>query len=358
MDYQLNDEELIVGRSDLILITGAGGFIGKRLVDVLLKYGFRNLRCLIRPSGDVKGLQEIADANGVAELDIMEGNLQSLAVCNRAAAGAAVICHLAAGMDKSFPGAFMNSVVTTRNLLESAVMGGNLKRFVNVSSFTVYSNANLRRNAELDETTPTERNPVVRGDAYAYAKVKQDELVLDYAQRLGLPVTILRPGSVFGPGKSGITGRVGIDTFGLYLHLGGSNRIPFTFVDNCAEAIALAAVKRGADGEVFNIVDDDLPTSRAFLRGYKRNVRSFKSVYVPYPMSYLLSFLWEKYSHWSKGQLPPAFNRSRARTEWKGNVYPNGKLKRVLGWKPRVTMQEGLARYYAFAREAQVREAR
>ena len=69
----------------------------------------------------------------------------------------------------------------------------------------------------------------------------------------------MRPGAVYGPGKSQLTGRIGIDTFGVFLHLGGSNQIPFTYVDNCAEAIILAGLVQGVDGEVFNVVDDESP---------------------------------------------------------------------------------------------------
>ena len=61
-----------------------------------------------------------------------------------------VIYHLAAGIDKSFAGAFMNSVLTTRNLLDASLANVSLKRFVNISSFAVYSNRNLRRGAILD----------------------------------------------------------------------------------------------------------------------------------------------------------------------------------------------------------------
>ena len=84
----------------------------------------------------------------------------------------------------------------------------------------------------------------------------------------------IRPGAVYGPGKAEIPGRVGRDLSGLFLHMGGRNLIPFTYVDNCAEAIVLAGLVKGVDGEVFNVVDDDLPTSRKFLRMYKQNVKT------------------------------------------------------------------------------------
>jgi nucleoside-diphosphate-sugar epimerase len=191
------------------------------------------------------------------------------------------------------------------------------------------------------------------GDAYTFAKVKQDELVAEYGQRFGTPYVIVRPGSVYGPGKEAITGRVGIDTFGVFMHLGGSNRIPLTYIDNCCDAIVLAGVTPGVEGEVFNIVDDDLPSSRQFLRQYKRNVKRFPSIFIPHSASYVLCRLWEKYSDWSKGQLPPVFNRRRWNSEWKKTRYSNEKLKAKLGWTPKVSMREGLNRYFAGCRERQ-----
>ncbi len=170
----------------------------------------------------------------------------------------------------------MNSVVATRNLLEATRQHGSLRRFVNISSFAVYSNRNNPRGAILDESAPLEERPERRGEAYCFAKVRQDQIVEEYGRKHGIPYVLLRPGVVYGPGKNAITGRVGRDTFGFFLHMGGPNEIPFTYVDNCAEAIVLAGLVPGVDGEVFNIVDDDLPSSRSFLQSYKREVRSFK----------------------------------------------------------------------------------
>src|ERR1019366_2765830 len=192
-----------------------------------------------------------------------------------------------------------------------------LRRFVNISSFAVYTNAQKPHGRLLDETCPVEAHPELRGDAYSFAKVKQDELVMEYCGKFGLPYVIVRPGYVYGPGKKAITGRVGITSFGPFLHLGGSNTIPFTYVDNCAEAIVLAGLAKGVDGEPFNFVDDDLPSSRQFLRLYKKNAKHFKSIYVPHLISYAFCYLWEKYSEWSEGQLPPVFNRRRWATDWK-----------------------------------------
>jgi nucleoside-diphosphate-sugar epimerase len=164
---------------------------------------------------------------------------------------------------------------------------------------------------------------------------------------------MVRPGYVFGPGKTAVTGRVGIDSFGRFLHLGGSNQIPLTYLDNCAEAIVLAGLKRGVEGEVFNVVDDNLPSSRGFLRLYKRNVRPIKSVYLPHSVSYILCYLWERYAVWSEGQLPPVYNRKRWHANWRKTRYSNQKLKTQLGWTPKVTMAEGLKLYFDGCRDKQ-----
>jgi len=133
--------------------------------------------------------------------------------------------------------------------------------------------------------------------------------------------------------------------------LGGSNTIPFTYVDNCAEAIVLAALMKGIEGEVFNVVDDDLPSSRRFLRQYKQTAERFRSIYVPHAASYTLCWLWERYSKWSEGQLPPVFNRRRWHAYWKRTRFSNQKVKARLGWTPRVSMAEGLGRYFESCRE-------
>lgn len=261
-----------------------------------------------------------------------------------------MIFHLAAGTgEKSFAGAYLNSVVTTRNLLEAARTHRCVRKIVSISSLAVYSNRG-KRGRLLDESCQIEVHPDQRGDAYCYAKVRQDEFVVEYCDRAGIPYVIVRPGYVYGPGKVAITGRVGIDTFGFFLHLGGSNPVPFTYVDNCAEAIMLAGLKRESDGHVFNVVDDALPSSRKFLRQYKRHVRRFPSVYVPHFLSYLLCYAWERYSAWSEGQLPPAFNRLKWHAFWKKTAYSNKKLKGLLAWTPRVSTAEGLRRYFEACR--------
>ncbi|TMQ30286.1 MAG: NAD(P)-dependent oxidoreductase [Nitrospirae bacterium] len=346
-------DTFLIGPDDLILITGATGFIGSRVVKNLLDHGFRNLRCFARPSSDVAKIDALTGgACGGMRVELVKGNLLSRDDCSVATKDAAVVLHLAAARgEKSFPDAFMNSVVTTRNLLEACLEHQCLRRFVTVSSFTVYSNRQKPRGRLLDESCPVEAHPELRGDPYCFAKTRQDELVAEYGKKFGIPYVIVRPAYVYGPGNEALPGRVGIRTFGIFLHLGGSNTIPLTYVDNCAEAIALAGLKKGVDGEVFNVVDDDLPSSRRFLRLYKQNVRRFASLYVPRFVSYALCYLWERYSAWSEGQLPPVFSRRQWHAYWKKTHYSNAKLKTRLGWAPNVPRAQAFRRYFEACRE-------
>ena len=347
----MKQPEYIAGPDDLILITGAAGFIGAKVVERLLERGFRRVRCFARPSSDLTRLETVAGRHPRgAMIELMKGNLQSRQDCRNAVRDAAIIVHLAAARgEKSIPDAVMNSVVTTRNLLDAAVEQGNVRRFVNISSFSVYDNG-ARSSHTLDESCPLEKRPELRGDAYSFAKIRQDEVVERYGRDFGLGYVIVRPGYVYGPGNEGITGRVGLGSFGVFLHLGGSNPLPLTFVDNCADAIVLSAITDGVEGQTFNIVDDDLPSSRQFLRQYKTQVRRFRSIYLPHVVSYMLCWIWETYARWSANQLPPSYNRRGWNSYWRKTRYSNKKLK-GLGWTPIVPTAEGLTRHFDSCRE-------
>jgi nucleoside-diphosphate-sugar epimerase len=317
------------------------------VIEILLEYGFVNLRCLVRSSNRLARLENaLSRFETGKKVELVTGDLLSLDDCRKAAEGVSIIYHLAAGMEKSFAGAFMNSALATRNLMDAFLRYGQPRRFVNVSSFAVYSNLSLKPDDLLDETCVLEDAPQKRYDAYGFGKLKQEEFVKEYGEKYKLPYVILRPGYVFGPGKTELNGRVAINTFGFFIQVDGSNLVPLTFVDNCAEAIVLAGVKADIDGEVFNVVDDALLTRRQFLREYRKKEKGF-CVAIPYFVAHALCLLWEKYSGWSKGQLPPVFNRRRCAAEWSANRYSNQKLKDRLGWKPRVPMNQAMEAFLA-----------
>ena len=277
---------MIVSYDERILVTGANGFLGSRVVEALLRRGFNAVRCFVRPSGDMTALTRVIESFPRASVEVMRGNLLSRDQCRDAVQGAAVILHVAAGIEKTFAGCFIGSVVTTRNLLEAASLETSLKRFVNVSSLTVYANAKCGRRDEIDESGALETEFMQRYDAYCYGKTKQDELVIEYGNSRQLPYVIVRPGPLYGPGaRSPIHSRVGTGTFGVFLHIGGANRLPLSYVDNCADAVVVAGVTEGIVGHVFNVVDDRSadqsrvpPTVQEERQAIQVRVRSLPSV--------------------------------------------------------------------------------
>ena len=84
-------------------------------------------------------------------------------------------------------------------------------------------------------------------------------------------------------------------------------------------------------------------------------MRRIKTIPVPYPIFYFFNFAWEKYSTWSGAQLPPVFNRRTCEVYYKGQTFSNQRAKSLLGWRPRVGMNEALDRFCAYALERAVK---
>ena len=346
---QVADSPWIVDRTAPVLVTGAAGFVGSRVVEALLRLGFEQVVCGVRRSSDLGLLQAAIPEEQANRCQILETNLLSREECRKGLRTLKSSIHLVAGRGKSFPGCFQGSVVTTRNLLDALLEHGRLKRFVNVSSFAVYSNFGLRRGAVWDETCPLEDNLDERHDAYVYGKLRQDELVQDYHQRFGVPFTIVRPGIVFGPGKKAIPGFVGHGHVRL-LHAPGRRR---------ARPADLRGQLRGGDRP-----------RRAGRRAWRARCstswttncpragpscgptsgrcggsgRCRSPTLRPTPSARCGSGM----PGGPKGQLPPVFNRRMCAFAWKGNRYSNRKLKERLGWQCRVPMQEALQRYFEY----------
>ncbi|KYF50582.1 epimerase, partial [Sorangium cellulosum] len=330
-----------------VLVTGSNGFLGSALVDRLLAHGETDIRCLVRPASNRARLEEIEARRGAA-LEVAVGSLATKEAAEHAVEGVDVIYHVAAAMGGAPADMFLNTVVASKNLLEALVHTGRSPRVILVSSFGVYGVADLPRGYIVDENTPLESRPAQR-DLYSQAKLRQEKLFWEYQARYGFPLTVIRPGVIYGPGGNAFSGRVGMSLFGVFLHLGGRNILPLTYVDNCAEAIAIAGRSEVAKGQVYNVHDDDLPTADVYLARYKREVKPIRSVSVPYFALTGISKLVERYHAHSKGQLPAVFTPYKTATSWKGNRFDNTKLK-ALGWKPLVSTEEGLQRTFAYLR--------
>jgi nucleoside-diphosphate-sugar epimerase len=322
-------------------VTGGTGFLGRRLIDSLLRTDLR-IRCLVREGSDIAGLLDRLPTNQQRRVELVRGDLCDRSFLEQQLNGIDIVYHLAAALGGTCSTLVLNTVIPTRVLLESAA-AAQVGRFVLVSSLGVYGTHALRTGAALDETSPVDEHPELR-DPYTLSKIRQEAVAWQAREQLGLPLVVVRPGVIYGPGRSLLTSRVGLSIGSFLLRMGGSQTLPYTYVDNCADAICQAGLVPGVDGEVFNVVDDDLPTGRKILKLLRRHGQRIRSIWIPRPAIGPLSALYAWYSDWSQGQLPAVLSRYKSAAIWKSLTYPNAKSRNKLNWQPAISTEEGLNR--------------
>ncbi len=244
-------------------VTGGTGFLGRQLVSRLLENGM-DVRCLVRPTSDLGALGGEREALSSGRLELSVANFHSADALAPLLADCEVVYHLASTLTGSTAVMFASNVVVTRRLIQAAHRA-NLTRLVHVSSLGVYDTRHLGRNGILNEDCPVDQEPH-RRDPYTYSKVAQENVIRELTADRYLPLVIIRPGVIYGPGRDCLSNRVGLRFGNLLIQVCGRRCVPYTHARNCAEAIFLAGIIPGIDGEVFNVIDDDLPTASALVR--------------------------------------------------------------------------------------------
>jgi nucleoside-diphosphate-sugar epimerase len=323
-----------------VLITGANGFLGQRVVAEFLRRGHA-VRALVRPASQI---DRFAWADDV---EVFRADLRTLRDLASAFEGVDVVIHLAAGVKGSEDSQFAASVVGTERLLE-AMAQSETKRLVLASSFSVYDWSAIR--GELTEDSPVEPpGDLYDRDGYAVAKVWQERVARRMAEENGWALTVLRPGFIWGRGNEYLAG-LGQKFGKFHLVFGPSTRLPLTHVDNCAHAFAEAAENPKATGQTFNIVDDEGPTIWNYLGEYLRETDQ-KGYRLPIP--YALAINAVRLARWSskmlfrgKGKLPSILVPCRFEARFKPLRFSNRKLVEGLGWTPPLDRTEQVRRTY------------
>jgi nucleoside-diphosphate-sugar epimerase len=280
-----------------------------------------------------------------SRLEVCVGTLERIDQWAEQLNGCDTVVHVAAEMRGATAVLFAGNVIGTRRLLDAAIQAG-VRRFVVVSSMGIFGTGTLRPGDVLDERCPVDPNPHLR-DPYSYSKIAQEAVVWDAHKSGRIPVVVIRPGVIYGPSRDVLSGRVGLRLGPVLLRMGGRQPLPYTYVDNCADALALAVTSPGVEGEAFNIVDDDIVTGQDMVRRYRANVGRLLVIPVPAWAISPLAGMCEWYHRWSSGQLPAVLTRYKSAAMWKAVRYINAKAKARLGWRPAVGLDEGLRRTFA-----------
>ncbi len=328
-----------------VLLTGGAGFLGRRILRALLSQEGVSVRCHVRSTPAEARLRATLSDEDTARVECVTGSLLSDDDCGRLVQGCHAVVHAAAAKSGSPSVLFLNTVSTTR-ILTRAVVAHSIPRLVLVSSLGVYGTAHLRNGDVLTEVCPVDPKPEER-DGYSFAKIAQESVCRSIVKDSATSLVVIRPGVIFGPGGDLLSGRVGLRVGSMLVVMGGRHRMPYTYVDNCADAIALAVSAPRAGGETFNVLDDELPIGRALARIYSQRVERLRIVTIPRPLISVMARCYEAYCRFSDDMIPPILTRYRCNAQWKPLKYPNAKAVEGLGWTPRVGLPEAIDRTVA-----------
>jgi len=328
-----------------VLVTGAGGFIGKHLVRRLLDEG-RTVRAMVRRP--VR--EDHFGPRGRHSLEICVGDLTDHQFAAEACRGVRSVYHLAASTKGDLFFQMEGTCIGAKNLLK-AVKENNVHKLVYISSVSVLDQTNFPGHGVVGDNFPLEAYPLKRG-AYTYSKLKAEEMVRAFAAEHNLEVAILRPGIVWGPGSEQLLLETHFKLGSRVLIVLGRarKRLPLIYVENLVDALIKAGDAQLSDAQPMNIVDFDNPSQRRYLRLLGRMAgKRYFGLFIPllivtpafWAAERVLGFMLRKPVHVCY-QIKSKRNRA---------IYSTERVQTVLGWKPEVPFREALARYLEWAKD-------
>ncbi|MGI8461809.1 MAG: NAD-dependent epimerase/dehydratase family protein [Solirubrobacterales bacterium] len=312
-------------------ITGASGFIGRRLVERLRADG-----------ATVRGVDLQTDK----ARDVVAGDISEPGLWQDAAAGSEVVVHTAAIVSNAATRdvAWRMNVLGTRHALDAAVAAG-AKRFVHFSSVRAFSDVDFPDGVD-------ERHPVrPDGSTYVDTKVASEQVVLQAHAAGEIECTVIRPGDVYGPGSRPwtILPVDAIKSNRFVLPAMGKGVFSPVYVDNLLDGVLLAASRDDAAGEVFTISDGVGVSCREFFGHYCRMLGKPPPRGLPTVAALGLVSIPETIA-WISGE-DTEIRRESMRYLAREGTYSIEKARRVLGYEPAIGLDEGMRLTEAWLRE-------
>jgi len=339
------DELLLKGDIMKSLVTGATGYLGSHVVDCLLEQG-HEVRALARKTSNIRHLKTTG-------AEIVVGDIEDYDSLVPAVDGVEVVFHAAA---RVMPGwgvweDFENCIVGgTENMLKASAEAG-VSRFVYISSSTVLGEASY------GETPATETAPYDlefnRDTYYDWAKMKGEQLAIDYHKQGKLPITVVRPCMVYGLGWDLLSDRVFRYTkmpIGVWPGRGNA-RTALVHVTDVADCIILAATNEKAVGQVYNIASPEEGRFRDLIAAMCRAAgKPVPRLTIPIGLLYATGMVLEFWARLWRNRNLPFLTRSDVRFLHEGMHIDGSKARRELGWEPKVSVEEGTRLYVQWRR--------
>jgi predicted dehydrogenase/nucleoside-diphosphate-sugar epimerase len=314
-----------------VLVTGAAGFLGRKVVEALRAKGQR-VRVLVR--------NPAAAAKFGTDVQVVIGDLGDPRAVDHAVDGVGIVYHVGAAM-RGGPRAFeAGTVWGTRNVID-ACLKHDTKRLVYVSSMSVFDHAGRDPAQTMTENSALEPHPNWRG-AYTQTKLTAETLVCDAIRDHGLRAVVVRPGQIFGPGAERVTPNGTIALAGRWLAIGEPTQtLPLVYVDDVVDALLLAGASDAALGHVINVVDPSTTTQQNYLDRARRKLGpELRVMRVPTKVFMALAYGVELLGKALKRDVP--LTRYRVRSLRPLSNFDLTAARTRLGWEPRVGLARGL----------------
>ncbi len=316
------------------LVSGATGFLGGYLAEMLHEKGYR-VRALARKTSDLSRLEALG-------IEIVIGDLSDLASLRKATQNQNLVFHTAGkvsdwGRKEEF---FQANLEGTRNIIQACQDSG-VERLVHLSSLTVLGLP--RDGRRVDENSPYASSPP---DFYTQSKIAGEKLVLELAGHSGLSVTVIRPGVIWGPGDITIVPRIaGLLRRGRMIYLDESrNLLGLSHVRNLSEACLLAANSPDCAGQTYHITDGEEITAREVIDRLADIVKvSHPRRSLPFWIAYATATLIEKAARIARKKDAPSMTPYGVRLVACHCRYDLSKAKRDLAYQPTIQFNEGIA---------------
>nr|WP_240901456.1 NAD-dependent epimerase/dehydratase family protein [Thioalkalivibrio sp. XN279] len=323
------------------MVTGAGGFLGRYVVSALVARG-HTVRAMVRPGSSVP-----EDWLEQSSIEVYRGDLRSRESLQNLCIGMDCVAHLAAAKSGDFYDQLGGTVIATENLIDR-MHEARVNRIVLISSFSVYEYLRRPARSRIAEDSPLAQDPEVR-DEYCRTKLLQEQLVRRAAAANEWSLVVLRPGVIFGRDNLW-NGRVGFPVNDRWwVCTAPFSTVPLCYVENCAEAVALAVDHGGSpDGLTLNLVDDDLPTHWAYLKQFREEAGQGARI-VPVPWALLrvmagTASLFNRVFFRGSAKLPGLLVSSRLHARCKPMRFGNAVAIQEINWTTKRSWDNGLQR--------------
>ncbi len=322
--------------TEKILVTGAGGFTGGALARRLAENG-HEVRGSVRQSGDTSLLEK-------AGVEVISGDIGNLEDVKRMVAGCTHVFHIAALFRRAgVPDSeyYRVNVDGTRFLLDSAHEAG-VKRFIHCSTIGVCGHI---ANPPANENTAY--NP---GDIYQVTKMEGEKLALNYFRSGQMNGLVVRPASIYGPGDLRLLKLFRMINSGRFVIVGSGKPMFHTvYIDDLVDGFLLAMEADILNGDVFIIAGGEyVPLNELFRMIADTLGVKPPRVRVPAWPVQMLGSVMEKVCI-PLGISPPIYRR-RVDFFTKSRAFDISKAKSMLGYSPKVSLADGLARTAAWYR--------